>query len=62
MTFNYEKAEVDELICAPIRIKLHDDWGNHTKWLTLDRETFVIVRDAFIAQGEREADARKGLQ
>ncbi len=62
MSFNYEKAEVESLTnYGPYKIKIYDDAGNSTKWLTLDYDTFVAIREALISQGEKEADARKGL-
>ena len=62
MTFYYEQAELNSLSSGPFKIKLHDGHGNHTKWLTLDNETYGILRNALIAQGVRNADARKGLE
>jgi hypothetical protein len=62
MTFNYEQAEVYSLKEGPYKMKIYDDSGNSTKWLTLDHDTFMAICDALIAQGAKEADARKGLE
>lgn len=58
MEFNYERAEMESLSnYGPFKLKLYDNAGNSTKWLTLDYDTFVAVRDALIKQGERSMDA-----
>jgi hypothetical protein len=55
--FNYEKAEVDSLsISGPYKVKIYDDAGNSTKWLTLDYETFVTIREALIRQGNNDTE------
>lgn len=62
MTFNYEQAELDSLSdTGPYKIKLYDDAGNSTKWLTLDYDTFVTIHDALVKQGEKNSEQRKGL-
>jgi hypothetical protein len=59
--FNYEMAEIDSLRVGPYKIKLYDDTGNSTKWLTLDVDTFHKIRDALIEQGKDKAE-RRGLE
>jgi hypothetical protein len=50
--FNYEMAELDSLSnYSPYKVKIYDAAGNSTKWLTVKPETFVVIRDALVAQG-----------
>lgn len=61
--FNYERSELASLTnYGPYKIKLYDDAGNSTKWLTLDTATFVAIRNLLEKQGEKNANARKGLE
>lgn len=60
--FNYEQAELYGLKNGPYKIKIYDDDGNSTKWLTLDNNTFHKICDALIEQGVNNASQRKGLE
>lgn len=52
MSFNYEQAELDKLSNhGPFKVKLYDDAGNSTHWLTLDTATYVAIRGLLVAQG-----------
>lgn len=50
--FNYERGELEKLDSGVIvKMKLRDDAGNQTHWLTLQPETFAAIQEALIEQG-----------
>lgn len=53
MEFNYERRELDKLDTGVIvKMKLHDDAGNHTRWITLRPDTLAVISAALIEQGQ----------
>lgn len=60
--FNYEAAELAGLTNGPFKVKVYDNEGHSTKWLTLDSETFLAIHLALTEQGIRNADQRRNLE